>query len=102
MPRGLSKVRREVKKPLITAFIVLLLAQPAYAQWDMDQLLGNMDDFNGLIGQFCGGAEQAGDYINFDDSITSSISWVCALQPSISRVAQRVGFTGVETLGGTA
>lgn len=86
MPRGLSKVRKEVKKLSITASIALLLVQPAYAQWDMDQLLGDIDGFNGFIGQFCGGAEQAGDYINFDDSITSSISWVCALQPSISRV----------------
>jgi hypothetical protein len=86
MPRGLSNVRKEVRKPLAALLIFLVFAQPASAQWDMDQLLGNMDDFNGFIGQFCGGAEQAGDYIDFGDSISSSISWVCALQPSISRV----------------
>ena len=86
MYRNSLQLRKEVKRPLIVLFAALLFTQPAYAQWDMDELLGNIDDFNGMIGGFCKTAGQAGDYINFDDSITSSISWVCALQPSISRV----------------
>lgn len=81
-----SRFRKEVKRPLAALLAVLLFAQPAYAQWDMDQLLSNMDDFNGLIGGFCNTASQAGDYIDFGDSVTSAVSWVCALKPSISRV----------------
>ena len=81
-----SRFRKEIKRLLSALFAVLLFAQPAYAQWDMDELLNNIDGFNGMISGFCDTAGQAGDYIDFGDSVTSAVSWVCALKPSISRI----------------
>lgn len=86
MCQALKKVTREVRRPLAVLLGLLLLSSPAYAQWDMNELLVPLDRFNSMIGQFCNTAGQAGDYIDFGDSTTSAISWVCALQPSISRV----------------
>lgn len=81
-----ARLGKEVKRLLLALFSLLLFAQPVHAQWDMDELLGNMDGFSGMIGGFCKTAGQAGDYIDFGDSLSSAASWVCALQPSISRV----------------
>ncbi len=86
MSHNPSRLRKEVTRPLVALLTVIIFAQPAYAQWDMDELLGNIDGFNGMIGGFCDTAGQAGDYIDFGDSVTSAVSWVCALKPSISRI----------------
>jgi len=83
---AISGLRKEVRRLVGAVLALLLLTQPAHAQWDIDQLVGELDNFNGLIGQFCGGAEQAGNYIDFGDSISSAVTWVCALQPSINRI----------------
>lgn len=81
-----KKLVREVRKPVAVFLTVLLLGQPAYAQWDMDELIAPLDNFNDSIAQFCQGYDVIGGHVDTGEAIGSAVDWICALQPSIARV----------------
>lgn len=83
---ALKTLAREVRKPVAVLLAVLIITQPAYAQWDMDELLGPLDQFDGHLNQFCEGFDVIGGHVDTGEAIGSAVDWICALQPSIARV----------------
>ena len=83
---NLVKFKKEVKKTLLLLVVSVLFAQPVYAQWDLDELIVGMDQFDNMIDGFCQGTDAVTGRIDTGEAIGSAIDWICALQPSISRV----------------
>lgn len=77
---------REVKRLLTVLLTISIVSQPVYAQWNGDELLGRLDQFDEMINGFCQGTEAVTGRIDTGEAIGSAIDWMCALQPSINRV----------------
>ena len=83
---NLEKLKEEVKKTLVLLIAIVIFAQPVHAQWDIDELIVGMDQFDNMIDGFCQGTDAITGRIDTGEAIGSAIDWICALQPSISRV----------------
>ncbi len=82
---AIQKFRARVRRIFAALLVLFFFVKPAHAQWNINELLTPLSDFESYIGGFCNTAGQAGNHIDFGDSITSSVTWLCALQPSITR-----------------
>lgn len=85
MPQKLRSVSAFSRRCGAVLLVMGVLVQPAYAQFEMDELLGHFEGFRNYMGQFCQGAEQVGGWVNTGTEIESAISWVCALEPTLAR-----------------
>lgn len=85
MLQEFKAIKQRARQSFVILVVMVVMSQPAFAQWEMDELLNHIDNFNGLIGQFCDVGDQAAGYVDTGEAVGSAINWICAMQPSIQR-----------------